>query len=481
MLHVWSKEKLKKTLTAATLAVFAATGIAMPAWADNESLSVNMTVGQTAYRIGETASTMDCAPYIDENDRTMVPVRFVGQALGAQVSWEADTKTVTVQNNENAAIFTIGSNQVDLFIMDAEKGTINHASETIDTAAVIKDGRTMLPLRAVAESLGATVDYLEGAITINKETSALQPESLTVSNYQQLKLALNTQASTITLQDFNTAGEVYGKLEVKRPVILDGNGSTIDFGIEILSNGVTVKNFNMNISDFNKGVSTGGQSNLKNPGDCIALEVHSGTPDAPVILKDNTVKMDVFGSSNSAIYLGSNSYAEITGNKLTLKNQENNNYERGGVFIDANTNGKITGNTIITTRTAFPMSPIGLTANLDTLTEAISMPALQISGNTVQARYVTKMYVSGQLFGDDNLVLESNSDFGARKIVSDFVLAMAQDNQYEIVSPYPAENEDAFVQTRLDKIMAGGTYFENNIFFHVEDGKLVRIPAPAAE
>ena len=47
--------------------------------------------------------------------------------------------------------------------------------------------------------------------------------------------------------------------------------------------------------------------------------------------------------------------------------------------------------------------------------------------------------------------------------------------------PAAAENEDAFVQTRLDTIMAGGTYFDNNIFFHIEDGKLVRIPAPAAE
>lgn len=47
----------------------------------------------------------------------------------------------------------------------------------------------------------------------------------------------------------------------------------------------------------------------------------------------------------------------------------------------------------------------------------------------------------------------------------------------KLLAPYPVENEDAFVQTRLDKIMAGGTYFENNIFFHVENGKLVRIPA----
>lgn len=481
MLHVRSKENLKKSLAVTALAAFTAVGLAMPAWADDEVQFVKMTVGQTAYSIGEANETMDCEPYIDENNRTMIPVRFVGQALGAQVAWNAENKTITVQNSENAAIFTIGSNNVDLFTIDAEKGTISSQSKTIDTAAVIKDDRTMLPLRAVAEALGATVNYDEGVITISKEAPAQQLETVTVSNYQQLELALSSKASTIVLYNFNTEGETYGKLEVKRPVVLDGNGSKIDFGIEILSGGVTIKNFNMNISDFNKGVSTGGQSNLKNPGDCIAIEVHNDTKGEPVIIKDNTVKLDVIGSSNSTIYLADNSYVEVTGNQLTLENQENNSYERGGVFIGANVSGKITGNTIITTRTAFPMSPIGLSANLDTLTEAISVPSIQISDNRIQARYVTKMYISGQLFGDDNFALESNSDFGARKAINSFILAMAQNNQYEIVAPYPVENEDAFVQTRLDKIMAGGTYFENNIFFHVENGKLVRIPAPTEE
>lgn len=91
---------------------------------------------------------------------------------------------------------------------------------------------------------------------------------------------------------------------------------------------------------------------------------------------------------------------------------------------------------------------------------------------------MTKMYVSGQLFGDDHLVLERKTDFGVRQALSDFIVALAENNTYEIAAPYPAEHEAGFVQCRLDTIMAGGTYFENNVFFYVEDGKLVRIPAP---
>ena len=89
---------------------------------------------------------MDCAPYVDENNRTMVPVRFVGQALGATVNWNPSAKTVLVADEENTVVFAVGSDEM----------TVNGRTTPIDTAAVIQDNRTMLPLRAVAESIGAT-------------------------------------------------------------------------------------------------------------------------------------------------------------------------------------------------------------------------------------------------------------------------------------------------------------------------------------
>lgn len=477
MLNVFSNKKMKKILAAASLAAFAAAGIACPALASIDTQIV-MNVDKTVYTINGTINTMDTAPYIDKNDRTMVPVRFAAQALGAKVDWNEEDRTVTVQDNDRAVIFTIDSSDIKTFEIGKK---IKESTDTIDTAAVIKDSRTMLPLRAVSEALGADVDYKEGVITINKEASESIYDTVSVSNYQQLELALGSEASTIVLDNFSTAGESYGKLEVTRPVVLDGNGSTIDFGIDIKSNGVTVKNFNAVVTDFNKAVSTGGQSNLKNPGDSIVFEVHNHADGEPVIIQNNTVFINIPGASNSAVYLADESYAEVTGNTLKLENSENNSLERGGVFIGADVSGKIEGNTIDTTRTAFPMSPIGLAANMDTLTGAVTVSPVTITGNDIKARYVTKMYASGQFFGDDNLVLESSSDFGVRAALTDFVLALDSNNTYEIIAPYPAEHEDAYVQTRLDSIMAGGTYFDNNIFFHVEDGKLVRIPAPVAE
>jgi len=41
----------------------------------------------------------DAEPFIDENSRTQVPIRFVGEALGANVSWDGNTKKVTITLN----------------------------------------------------------------------------------------------------------------------------------------------------------------------------------------------------------------------------------------------------------------------------------------------------------------------------------------------------------------------------------------------
>ncbi len=120
--------------------------------------AVKMKIGHAEYFTYNGSVDMDTAPYIDKNDRTMIPVRFAGKAIGAKTEWNADAKTVTVTEGDNKVVFTIGSNEM----------VVNGETQTIDTAAVIKDNRTMLPLRAAAEAIGATVSYDNGTITITK-------------------------------------------------------------------------------------------------------------------------------------------------------------------------------------------------------------------------------------------------------------------------------------------------------------------------
>lgn len=86
-------------------------------------------------------------PAYIENGRTMVPLRFISEALGEKVDWKADTNTVII--GDNKATLKIGSNEIST----AGKKI------TIDSPAVIKNSRTFVPLRAISEILGTKVEW----------------------------------------------------------------------------------------------------------------------------------------------------------------------------------------------------------------------------------------------------------------------------------------------------------------------------------
>ena len=90
--------------------------------------------------------TFEVAPVI-ENDRTMVPYRAIFEKLGYQVGWDADTRSVTAVKGSTTMKLTIGSKTV----------TVNGGTVTSDTAPVIRQDRTLVPLRLVSEYSGCDV------------------------------------------------------------------------------------------------------------------------------------------------------------------------------------------------------------------------------------------------------------------------------------------------------------------------------------
>lgn len=96
---------------------------------------------------GKTVQS-DVAPVV-QNNRTLVPVRVITESLGAQVGWDANTQTVTVNSAAAQIVFKIGSTTY----------TVNGSSKTMDAAPVIIDGRTMVPIRVIADAMGAAVNY----------------------------------------------------------------------------------------------------------------------------------------------------------------------------------------------------------------------------------------------------------------------------------------------------------------------------------
>ncbi len=109
--------------------------------------TVVMTIGSTDFVVNnEVITKEDAAPYI-ANDRTYVPFRALGEALGAEVVWDNDARTVT---------YTLGNTEVVMTI-DETTYTVNGEEKTMDVAPVITGDRTYVPVRFVGEALGFKV------------------------------------------------------------------------------------------------------------------------------------------------------------------------------------------------------------------------------------------------------------------------------------------------------------------------------------
>ena len=91
--------------------------------------------------------------YIDSNSRTMVPLRTLAEAMQFTVNWNAADKGITIADGPKGTV---------VFYLDSPDYTIDGVAHKMATAAVsIPPGRTHVPLRYVAESLGAEVQAVQ--------------------------------------------------------------------------------------------------------------------------------------------------------------------------------------------------------------------------------------------------------------------------------------------------------------------------------
>lgn len=100
--------------------------------------------------IGDEAHTLDAAPFI-ENQRTYVPFRFVGEALGAHVDWIEEERKVTYELRGTEIELTLGSRTI----------VVNGEAQEMEVPPKLENGRTMVPVRVVSNKLGADVQWVE--------------------------------------------------------------------------------------------------------------------------------------------------------------------------------------------------------------------------------------------------------------------------------------------------------------------------------
>ncbi len=111
------------------------------------ALSVNANPLITVTVDGE-AVVFDAQPEM-VNERTMVPMRAIFEKLGAEVSWDQDTQTVTAVTEDKTVVATVG--EMSMFVNGEEK--------VMDVAPYIKEERTYVPARFVSEALDCKVDW----------------------------------------------------------------------------------------------------------------------------------------------------------------------------------------------------------------------------------------------------------------------------------------------------------------------------------
>ena len=121
----------------------------------NSAKTITLQIGSNILNNNGTEVVLD-VPAQTINDRTMIPVRAIFEALGAEVSWNGDTQTVTAVWDDIVISLQIGSNLLYQ----------NREAKELDLPAQLVDSRTLVPVRAVTESFGAEAGWNGDAQTV---------------------------------------------------------------------------------------------------------------------------------------------------------------------------------------------------------------------------------------------------------------------------------------------------------------------------
>ena len=210
------------------------------------AVEVKMTIGEMVGYVDGEAKELDVAPIIRDS-RTMLPVRFVAESLGATVEWDGATSTAAITSEDIEIKITIG----------AEYAVVNNEAVKLDVPAFIENDRTYMPVRFVAESLGATVkwDGATSTATITLEEFTPFPvetyvpkydgefdylslnfdEYITLGQYSGLDIGVSTNLSTAVSDEdvaeyvAKTLAETPMRVQIiNRPAIF-GDNIVIDF------------------------------------------------------------------------------------------------------------------------------------------------------------------------------------------------------------------------------------------------------------
>ena len=184
-----------------TLIFFCIAAVSVNA-AETEDLTIRLKINSPLMLVNNEEKTIDengTSPVI-VNSRTLLPVRAVVEEIGGSVEWDADTKTVALQS---------GDNNIKLQI-DSTTAYLNNEPHTLDTPPAIIGGRTMLPIRFIAESFGLEVNWNgeEQTVTIVKRSDIqTSEETTTESTTVERATSAETTTQIVTAEETTTQSD----------------------------------------------------------------------------------------------------------------------------------------------------------------------------------------------------------------------------------------------------------------------------------
>lgn len=124
----------------------------------------------------------DVPAYLDQKARTQVPLRFIAKALGGQVFWDKEKKEVGVQKKGVNIQLWIGKT----------KAIVNGEEKTLDTVPVLRQGRTFVPLRFIAETFSLKVTWQQTTQTVALTTCPSLEKGIIVCQNPASKVRLRS-------------------------------------------------------------------------------------------------------------------------------------------------------------------------------------------------------------------------------------------------------------------------------------------------
>jgi multiple sugar transport system substrate-binding protein len=132
----------------ALLVAFSSVLAAVPGVKGESVTTIEVTIGKNTGTVNGKSTTLEQGALIT-NGRTMVPLRFISEAMGATVAWDAATRTANL---------TLADNKIALSISKTV-AKVNGYDVMLDAPAAIVNAKTLVPIRFIAESMGATTAW----------------------------------------------------------------------------------------------------------------------------------------------------------------------------------------------------------------------------------------------------------------------------------------------------------------------------------